>query len=112
MMEAISSPIHMLWCQKCDKYYLPPRYMCPDCGNPSLEEKSVEGKGKIYSFTTIYYPPLKLKDRGPYEITMIELNNGIKLLGRIVDREGDLKIGKEVCFVRTEEGVHFFRMEK
>ena len=111
-MEPVSPTVGMLWCQNCDKYYIPPRFMCTSCGNSFLKEKAIEGKGKVYSFTTIYYPPLKLKDQGPYEITMIELHNGIKVLGRIIDKEGPLKIGQEVSFLRKEGGVYFFRAEK
>jgi uncharacterized OB-fold protein len=103
--------LKMVWCEKCDKYYVPPKYICANCGSSVLKEKSTEGKGEIYSFTKIYYPPLAYSQQGPYEIAIIKLRNGTKLLARIVDKEGSLKIGQEVTFVRKDGQIYSFRVK-
>jgi uncharacterized OB-fold protein len=54
-------------------------------------------KGKVISYTIIRVPPSQFKDQAPYAVGVVELDDGVKLMGQIVDCDfEDLKLGKRV----------------
>jgi len=58
----------------------------------------VSGRGKVYTWTTIYqrYHPAFAEEL-PYNVTMVALEEGPRLLANIVDcKNEDLRIGMEV----------------
>ena len=85
-------------CENCKAHYFPPRSICPKCrrkGKVSRFEYS--GEGKVYSFTEINSGPIGFEHQTPYVIAIIELAEGAKCLGQIVDaRLADVKIGDPV----------------
>jgi len=85
-------------CETCGKVYFPPRPICPKCRRKGrLREIKFSGKGKVYTHTTIYSAPTGFEDQVPYVIAIIELEEGAKVLGQIVDCEPDeVKIGSGV----------------
>jgi len=89
-------------CERCGSHYFPRRAVCPKCRRKGkLKEIRYSGKGRIYSYTTIYSAPSGFEDQVPYSIAIIELDEGAKVLGQIVDAdEKQLKIGARVeqCF--------------
>ena len=72
--------------------------MCPKCRRKGkLEEVRYSGKGKIFSFTEISSPPVAFQDQAPYVLAIIELNEGARITGQIVDVSAkDVKIGASV----------------
>lgn len=55
------------------------------------------GKGKIYSYTVIYSAPSSFEDQVPYIIALVELDEGAKVLGQVVDcKPEDVKVGAKV----------------
>ncbi|MEM4719972.1 MAG: Zn-ribbon domain-containing OB-fold protein [Candidatus Bilamarchaeaceae archaeon] len=89
-------------CETCGQHFFPSRSVCPKCRRKGkIKKVQYSGKGKIYSFTTIYSPPTGFEDQVPYTIAIIELDEGARVLGQIVDTpENKLKIGVRVeqCF--------------
>ncbi len=85
-------------CQTCDSTYFPPRSLCPKCRRRGkMEPFEFSGNGKVYSFTEIYAPPSGFEEQVPYVIAVIELEEGSRCTGQIVDAEGkDVKIGDSV----------------
>lgn len=54
-------------------------------------------KGKVISYTIIRVPPQQFADQAPYAVGIVELEDGIKLTGQIVDCDfNDLKTGMKV----------------
>lgn len=89
----------ILRCGKCGAFSMPPKYFCPQCAEGALEEYTSSGAGKIYSFTTIHVAPEIFKDQVPYDIALIELQEGVKLTARVKNSKNiEMKIGAEVCF--------------
>ncbi len=77
-------------CTTCGKAYFPKRPICPKCRRKGkLEDVQYSGKGKIFSFTEITAPPAGFEDQVPYVLAIIELEEGARLTGQIVDARGD-----------------------
>jgi hypothetical protein len=85
-------------CSSCNSAYFPKRSICPKCRRKGkLEEIQFSGKGTVYSFTEVSAPPEGFEDQVPYVLAIIELVEGAKLTGQIVDASNaDVKIGSKV----------------
>ena len=85
-------------CQTCGSTYFPPRSLCPECRRRGkMEPFEFSGNGKVYSFTEIHAPPSGFEEQVPYVIAVIELDEGSRCTGQIVDAAGkDVKIGDRV----------------
>ena len=98
-----------LRCEKCGRLYMPPKYLCAECGNEKLTIINLTGKGEIFSYTIIRVPPLGLEDQAPYLLLLVRLEEGIKITGRLTGKnDRDIEIGNKVCFEKKEKGVYFF----
>ena len=88
-------------CETCGTAYFPPRVVCPKCRRKGkLVKKRFSGNGKIYSFTKVYTPPTGLELDAPYHLAIIELSEGPKILGQIVESDDKkVKIGAQVKMV-------------
>ena len=65
------------------------------------------GTGTVYTETVVYSPPEAYVNDVPYQLAIIELENGRRLTGRI---DGDrAQIGDQVSFVEFRNDVAFFR---
>jgi hypothetical protein len=84
-------------CKKCGAVSFPPRLICPFCKAREFETVTLADKGKILTYTIIRVPPQPFADQAPYAVGIIELNDGVRLTGQIVDCNfEDLKIGGRV----------------
>jgi hypothetical protein len=99
-------------CKKCGLVFFPPRLICPQCQNRKFEETKLAEKGKVLTFTIIRVPPRQFVDHAPYAVGIVELDDGVKLTGQIVDCDfEDLRIGKRVkiefrkIFAEGEAGI-------
>ncbi|MBU0591956.1 Zn-ribbon domain-containing OB-fold protein [Candidatus Micrarchaeota archaeon] len=85
-------------CKTCNTAYFPKRTICPQCRRKGkLEETQFSGKGKVFSFTEVTSPPDGFEDQVPYVLAIIELEEGAKVTGQIVDAKiKDVNIGSKV----------------
>lgn len=84
-------------CKSCGIIFFPPRLICPECKKRELIDTQLEEKGKVLSFTIIRVPPHQFVDQAPYAVGIVELDDGVKLTGQIVDCDfEDIKIGQRV----------------
>ena len=97
----------VLHCKSCQKNYLPPKSFCPRCFSECLENAQIKGTGKIYSYTTIHVPPEKLAEQAPYHVVLVELDDGTRVTGRLV--EGEPVIQRKVAFAFIKDGVYWFQ---
>ncbi|MFL2639861.1 MAG: Zn-ribbon domain-containing OB-fold protein [Dehalococcoidia bacterium] len=86
---------HELWLQYSkgsQKFFFPPREVSPGDLTP-MEElvwTQVSGKGRIYSYTTIYQPAIAaFAEEAPYVHALIQLDEGARMVGNIVDMTED-----------------------
>lgn len=80
-------------CNDCEASIFYPRVLCPVCGGTSLQWQESTGYGTVYATTAIYR-----KDAEPYNVTLVDLDEGFRLMSRI---EGipatEIEIGMDVC---------------
>jgi uncharacterized protein len=88
-------------CRSCNEFYFYPRDFCPTCFSFDVEWKKVTGRGKLYSYTICHRPLEGFEEDGPYNIALVELEEGVRMMSTVVDcPQEDLKIGMalEVVF--------------
>jgi uncharacterized OB-fold protein len=102
-------------CNNCGNIYFPQRTVCPICHRDSIgkmEEVQLSGKGKVYSYSIIHTGQDAFKYQSPYVIAIIELEEGPRITGQIVDCDPEIvEIGMPVKSVfrrireQSKEGV-------
>jgi uncharacterized OB-fold protein len=102
-------------CKKCGAVSFPPRLVCSSCRAREFESVTLADKGKILTYTIIRVPPQPFADQAPYAVGIVELDDGARLTGQIVDCHfEDLKIGGRVriefrkVFQEGEAGVIYY----
>lgn len=85
-------------CINCKKLFFPPRIICPFCRRKGkLEPYTFSGRGKVYSYTEVQVPPEGFETQIPYVLAIIDLEEGAKILGQVVDSKiEEVKIGSQV----------------
>ncbi len=81
-------------CESCASLQMYPRRRCIQCGSDKLGVAPVSGKGKLYTFTTVLRnAPSEFQQQLPYTLGVVLLDEGPRLLTRIIDCPQD----KLVC---------------
>jgi uncharacterized OB-fold protein len=95
-------------CKDCGKYQFYPRTMCSHCLSENIEWVKASGKGKLYSYTIAYRGSPAFSANGPYNIAVIELDEGVRMPGAVVDcKNEDLKCDMRVEVVFKDETPEF-----
>jgi len=81
-------------CLDCGETHYYPRAGCPFCGSPRTEWIPTQGRGRIYSYSTMRRVP------EPYTIAYVTLDEGPTMLTNLVDCDVErLRIGDPVRVV-------------
>jgi uncharacterized OB-fold protein len=84
-------------CKNCGFIAFPPRQVCPRCHSRAFETIVLADAGKVLTYTIIRVPPHPFSDQAPYAVGIVELDDGARLTGQIVDCAfEELKIGQRV----------------
>ena len=87
-------------CPHCEHKIFPPRDICPECGQDARTHFHFSGRGKLYSFTTVYDAPAGHEEQAPYTVALVELEEGPLVTAQITDLGQDqLEIGMPVEMV-------------
>lgn len=85
--EAAEGRLSIQKCGQCGTLHHPPRPICPECHSADRVLTAMSGRGTIYSFIRVSYPPPIGFDEPPI-IALVELEEGgIRLITNIVDAE-------------------------
>ncbi|MCD0504942.1 Zn-ribbon domain-containing OB-fold protein [Bordetella petrii] len=78
-------------CEACQALRFPPALVCRACGSPRLAWRESPGRGTIYATTTV-------RDRaGAYNVCLVELEGGARMMSRVEGIEPDtVRIGQAV----------------
>ncbi len=80
---------------------IPTKPACIRCNSRDLKSIKLSGKGKLLSYTEIFTPAREYARYAPYFLGLVELEEGCRLLGRIlaprdsIQRGINLKVGFE-----------------
>jgi uncharacterized OB-fold protein len=83
--EARAGRLSGIRCGKCGALAIPPKEFCPACQERDWAAVPLAGVGSIASFTVIRVAPRGHGAEAPYAVGVIQLDEGVSLLGRIVD---------------------------
>lgn len=71
-------------CKRCGNLMIPLKPICSSCGSLDVEKFESTGKGRIQAFTVIYVAPKAFEEKVPYIVALIRLEEGVKIMGRII----------------------------
>ena len=93
--------------QRCDcgNAWLPARKLCPACLEPTVRWERASGNGRLVSWVvyhTAYHPAFE--SRLPYNVALVELDEGPRLLTNMVDPHERLRGDARVVLKVEWEG--------
>ncbi len=96
-------------CSDCGRLRFPPQPMCGHCTSVNADWIKLSGRGQLYTWTTVHPPVLPaFQDKTPYNVIMVQLDEGIRMISNLVDCENDqIEIGMpvEVLFEEVTDDV-------
>lgn len=97
-----------IWrCERCGASEGAPRPICPKCGG-QLAAAFSPGAGRLYSWTMVRRPPLAFADRPPYPVAVVDLDEEVRVTGRLASVEPEPRLGSRVRLLAVEDGVGIF----
>ena len=82
----------------CVRYPIAP--VCSSCGSTEWEWKQLSGQGSIFSWVRYQRPYLpEFQDLMPYAVAVIELDEGARMYGRLIENDAEATIGARVEIV-------------
>ncbi|MCK5052888.1 MAG: Zn-ribbon domain-containing OB-fold protein, partial [Anaerolineales bacterium] len=72
-------------CPHCASKIFPPRDICPDCGDEAKDLYQFSGRGKVYSYTTLFNAPAGHEEQAPYTVAMVQLEEGPLVTAQLTD---------------------------
>ena len=94
-------------CFSCDNAWLPPRHECPRCLHDAWAWELASGSARLVSWVVyhIAFHPA-FKDRLPYTVAIVELDEGPRMITNIVDVDDpeSLVIDQPLDLVFEREG--------
>jgi len=94
-------------CGACHHAWLPPRTECPKCLSPQWQWETASGRAKLVSWVVYHhaYHPY-FASRLPYNVAVVELVEGPRMMSNIVEADGRLRIEMPLALViQRESGV-------
>jgi uncharacterized OB-fold protein len=84
-------------CAACGRHVFYPRAVCPFCMGSGLVWEEASGLGAVHSFTVVHRAPAEYRDDVPYVVALIDLDEGVRMMARLVDvAPGDVRVGLPV----------------
>jgi uncharacterized protein len=74
-------------CSACGRHVFYPRAVCPYCASSELDWVDASGRGRIHSYTVVHRAPPEYRDEVPYVVALVELDEGVRMMARLVDVE-------------------------
>ena len=75
-------------CNACASLRFPPGPTCPDCGAFDRGHVVASGRGTVFSYVVHRHPPVTGKEL-PIVLVLVELEEGLRMLGELVDVPDD-----------------------
>lgn len=96
-------------CPHCANAWLPARPNCPNCLSPDPEWQDASGRAKVLSWVVYHTAYAEhLKSRIPYDVTLVELEEGPRLLTNVLDSDAGRRLVPDAAVrlvIEHEEGV-------
>ena len=83
--EARAGRLTGIRCGRCSALAIPPKEFCEQCQQRDWKPVPLSGTGTIVSYTVIRVAPRGRGGEVPYAVAVVRLDEGVSLLGRVVD---------------------------
>lgn len=90
-------------CARCAHVQVVPRALCARCQSRTLEWRRSTAHGTVASATTVKRPPPAFRERVPYVIALVDIDEGFRLMVNVRDGR-EPGIGARVRIVFRDEG--------
>lgn len=96
-------------CGHCGRWQFPPRPLCPACHAESMEWAELRGRGTLYARTRIHAAGGPFACMTPYSVGVVDLDEGVRLLTRLLHDASNLQSGSgvQLVVVRHTDGPLF-----
>lgn len=94
--------LRMLRCGRCGRIDTPTRSLCATCLSGALEPVDVPGTGVLVSWTTIRRAPTRFREEAPYDIAVVDLDDGPRVVGRLAADSAPPTPGSRLVAIRAE----------
>jgi uncharacterized protein len=102
--------LYLQCCADTGRFQHYPRPVSLYTGSRNLQWREVSGRGRIYACTTLRAGRPEVADRLPLLLATIELEEGVRIVGNLLDTAPDaMKIGApvELAWDELDEGVPY-----
>ena len=72
-------------CTRCRHVQIVPRALCSHCQSQGLEWQVSKTLGSVASATTVRRPPPAFRERAPYVIALVDMDEGFRLMVNVRD---------------------------
>lgn len=86
-------------CRDCGLQGFPPRNLCRGCWGRNLEWVPLAAGGTLYSWTRVHVAPEAFKQAGAYAIALVDLDDGVRLMCRLLGEPTLDDVGRRVEMV-------------
>lgn len=77
-------------CRSCDAVHYYPRPFCPECWSDDVDWVDAKGTGSVYTWSTVMQNDLPpFHEQVPYVAAIVELDEGPRMMTRLVDVDSD-----------------------
>jgi uncharacterized OB-fold protein len=98
-------------CDACKGLFARPQSACRRCGAPTVLSVNLSGRGTLASFTTIRVSPAAFQGQEPYDIAVIDLDEGLRVTARLTVPDGrEAGIGDPAVFEEMRSYGPAFRL--
>lgn len=77
-------------CNNCNQFSFPPGQHCSVCWSSSNQWVELSGTGRLYARTTVYAAPDIFKDKIPYSVGIVDLDEGIRVIASLLDENDNI----------------------
>ncbi|WP_454634195.1 Zn-ribbon domain-containing OB-fold protein [Bradyrhizobium cenepequi] len=102
-------------CTKCSEATFPPKPICPRCWCTDMDWVDISPDGEVYSYTVIHAAPAIFAEEAPYVVAIVDLDQGLRLASRVLDKPDHMAVGLRGSIVATHhpDGPYFaFEIKK
>lgn len=93
-------------CASCGAKRHPPRPMCPRCNAFEHSFDPASGRARVWSWVVAHPPVLPaFADDAPYTVAVVELNEGVRMIGRLFADHIEEGMAVTVDWEDVEDGV-------
>ncbi len=71
-------------CARCQRLSFPPKPVCRECWSQDFTWRALEPRGVLYSFTRVHVVPRAFVADGLYDIGIVDLTDGVRLMCRLM----------------------------